>query len=187
MSGAIVRVAGMRWSELAAAEPVLGAIAHEKLIEPGVLLIGTVRRSGIARISGVEPLVMDDDLWLSMMPQSTKALDLARDRRIVLNSVVAGPEPAIEIKVVGQAEEERAVAVQEKYAAAVAEQLGWRPVVGRFTLFRMEIDEFTYIGYDEQTRGQHIAQWPAGVEYIRPATSPTSLGPKTAVRRILRA
>src|SRR3954470_22831839 len=102
----------MRWAEIAEREPALGAVAREKLIEPGVLLVGTTRRDGAAR-------------------------------------------------------------------------LGWRPVVGRFTLFGVDIEEITYIGYDPDTGGQHVARWPAGVEYGRPATTPTSLGPPEPVRRLL--
>jgi hypothetical protein len=56
----------MKWSEIAAWEPALGAVARDRLIGPGVLLVGTTRRDGSARISGVEPLVVHDDLWLSM-------------------------------------------------------------------------------------------------------------------------
>ena len=37
---------GMRWSDISAQQPTLGQIAHEKLIKPGVLLIGTIRRDG---------------------------------------------------------------------------------------------------------------------------------------------
>ena len=73
---------------------------------------------------------MNGDLWLSMMRDSAKARDLARDPRILLHSVVTGPGPAVEIKMRGSA---RAVAddvVQRKYVAAVAAQLGWRPVAG---------------------------------------------------------
>jgi Pyridoxamine 5'-phosphate oxidase len=177
----------MKWSEIAASEPALGAIVRERLIGPGVLLVGTTRRDGSARISGVEPLVMDDELWLSMMPASAKARDLARDPRILLHSVVAGPEPAVEIKVRGTA---RAVAddqVQRSYAAAVAAQLGWRPVVGEFALFAIDIGDVTYIGYDPDTSGQHVARWPAGLEYIRPSVTPTSLGPPQPVQRLLHA
>ena len=57
----------MRWSEISGRQPALGAIAERLLIEPGVLLAGTTRRDGTARISGVEPLVLDGELWLSMM------------------------------------------------------------------------------------------------------------------------
>src|ERR1700750_1457443 len=118
----------MRWAEIAAHEPALGAVAHERLITPGVLLIGTTRRDGSARISGVEPLVMDGELWLSMMPGSAKGGDLDRDRRIKLHSIISGPEAAIEIKLRGRARREHDRGVQERYARTVADQLPWQPV-----------------------------------------------------------
>jgi len=43
----------------------------------------------------------------------------------------------------------------------------------------------TYIGYDADTSGQHVARWPAGLEYVRAAATPTSLGPPQPVRRLL--
>jgi hypothetical protein len=69
------------------------------LIGPGVVLAGTTRRDGSARISGVEPLIMDGELWLSMMPASTKARDLERDPRILLHSIVTSRSPQAEIMV----------------------------------------------------------------------------------------
>jgi hypothetical protein len=175
----------MKWSAIAASEPGLGAVAFDKLIRPGVLLAGTIRRDGSPRISGVEPLVMDGDLWLSMMPTSAKVMDLARDHRIVLNSVVTGPEPAAEVKVRGTVRAEHDRDVHERYAAAVSAGIGWRPVVGEFTLFAVDVEDVTYIGYDPDTSGQHVARWPAGVEYVRPSVTPTSLGPARPVRRLL--
>lgn len=91
----------MKWSAIAASEPALGAVVSGRLIGPGVLLVGTIRRDGSARISGAEPLVMDGDVWLSMMRTSAKAIDLARDPRILLHSIVTGPEPAAEVKIRG--------------------------------------------------------------------------------------
>jgi hypothetical protein len=175
----------MRWSEIAARQPTLGEVAYEKLIRPGVLLAGTTRRDGLARISGVEPLVMDGDLWLSMMQASTKAHDLQRDPRITLNSIITGPEPAAEIKVCGTVREEIDRAVHGRYAAAVGDQIGWQPVVGQFTLFVVDVGDITYIGYDPETAGQHVARWPADAEYVRPSITPTSLGPPQPVRRLL--
>ena len=83
----------MRWSEFAAAQPVLAAVASDQLIKPGVVLAGTTRKDGPARISGVEPLLMDGELWLSMMPASAKARDLYRDPRIVVHTIVTSPSP----------------------------------------------------------------------------------------------
>lgn len=175
----------MKWSTIAASEPVLGAVVSDRLIGPGVLLAGTIRRDGSARISGAEPLVMDGDLWLSMMRTSAKVMDLVRDPRILLHSIVTGPEPAAEVKVRGTVRAEDDREVQRRYAAAVSAQIGWRPVVGEFALFVVDVDDVTYIGYDADTSGQHVARWPAGVEYVRPSATPTSLGPPQPVRRLL--
>jgi hypothetical protein len=175
----------MRWNEIVSSQPRLGNVAHNLMIEPGVVLIGTTRRDGAARISGVEPLIMDGDLWLSMMRTSTKAQDLHRDSRILLHSIVTGPEAAPELKVRGTAALVSDHSMQARYAANVTENLGWEPVVGEFALFVIDIDDVTYIGYDTETGAQHVARWPAGEEYLRPTTTPTSLGPPEPVRRML--
>lgn len=164
---------------------MLGGVAFDKLIRPGVLLTGTVRRDGSPRISGAEPLIMDGELWLSMMRTSAKVKDLIRDRRILLHSVVTGPEPAAEVKVRGTVCPQDDAGTQRRYAVAVAAKLGWRPVVGEFALFTVDVADVTYIGFDAATSGQHVARWPAGQEYIRPSLTPTSLGPPRPVRRLL--
>ena len=69
----------MRWEDLRLQAPRLAAFVHERLIGPGVLLVVTIRRDGAPRLSPVEPLVSDGELWLSMMWQSRKAIEpLAR-------------------------------------------------------------------------------------------------------------
>jgi hypothetical protein len=175
----------MRWSEFAAHQPALAAIAHDQLIRPGVVLIGTTRRDGAARISGVEPLIMDGELWLSMMPASAKARDLDRDRRILLHSIVTSPSPEAEIIMRGAVRAETGPELQRRYAAAVGAQLGWHPVPGEFTLFAVDISDVTYIGHDPETKAQHVARWPGGQEYLRPVLTPTTLGPPEPVSRLL--
>jgi len=175
----------MRWSEFAAEQRVLAAVAHDQLIKPGVVLAGTTRRDGSARISGVEPLIMDGDLWLSMMPASAKARDLYRDPRILVHSIVTSPSPPAEIMMRGTVRAEAAADIQQRYAACVAAQLGWRPVSGEFALFAVDITDVTYIGHDAGSNAQHVARWPAGREYLRPSLTPTTLGPPSPVRRLL--
>ena len=175
----------MRWSEFAARQNRLAAVAEDQLIKPGVLLIGTIRRDSSGRISGVEPLIMDGDLWLSMMPASAKARDLHRDPRILLHSIVTSPAPQAEIMMRGTVRIETAQDAQRRYAAAAEAHLGWRPVPGEFTLFAVDITEVTYIGHDTGSNAQHVARWPAGEEYLRPSLTPTSLGPPEPVRRLL--
>jgi hypothetical protein len=57
----------VRWADLEREAPRLASRARERLIDTGVLLVATVRRDGTPRLSPIEPLVLDGDLWLSMM------------------------------------------------------------------------------------------------------------------------
>ena len=49
-------------------------------------MLATLRRDGSPRISGIEVTFADGQLWLGMMPDSRKALDLQRDPRFALHS-----------------------------------------------------------------------------------------------------
>lgn len=179
----------MHWSEMTESQPRLAALARERLIDPGVLLVATIRRDGTPRLSPVEPFVLDGDLWLSMMWQSTKARDLLRDPRILVHSVITNRDGAEgEVKLRGTARDEPDLAVQRRYAAAVAASLGWDPVVGRFHLFGVDIELVTYIAYDPDGSGdQHVAMWPPGREFVRRATSATSVGEPEPVSGLLLA
>ena len=46
--------------------------------------------------------------------------------------------------------------LQCRYAAAVTASLGWAPEPGRFHLFRIDIDEVTFIRYDDATGDQYV-------------------------------
>jgi hypothetical protein len=165
----------MRWADLEAGAPALGELGRHRLIDPGVLIVVTVRRDGTPRLSPVEPFVLDGELWLSMMWRSLKALDLLRDPRVLVHSVVTSPEGKDgEMKVRGRAIPERDLVRRAAYCQAVA-ILGWQPEEPYFHLFRLDIADVTYIRY--ATNGdQYVARWPPAQEYIRRATSPTSVG-----------
>jgi hypothetical protein len=166
----------MHWSDIGHAQHRLARLGHQRLIEPGVVLVVTIRRDGTARLSPVEPLVMDGDLWLSMMGQSAKARDLLRDPRVLVHSIVTSRDGAEgEFKIRGTARAEDDPAVQRRYAGAVA-SLGWSPQPGQFHLFAVDISQVTFISYDTATGNQHVAMWPPGREFIRRATSDTSVG-----------
>jgi hypothetical protein len=167
----------MHWSDIEHTQPRLAGLAQERLVGPGVVLVATIRQDGTPRLSPVEPLVLDGDLWLSMMWQSTKARDLLRDPRILVHSVVTNRDGAEgEFKIRGTARAENDPAVQRRYADTVARNLGWNPQPGRFHLFAVDISEVSFISYDPATGNQHVAVWPPGREFIRRATSPTSVG-----------
>jgi hypothetical protein len=126
-------------------------------------------------LSPVEPLLLDGDLWLSMMWQSRKVVDLYRDDRILIHSIVAGPEGSEgEVKVRGRAAPVDDPEQRRKYCEAVS-ALGWHPEEPFFHLFRIEIDDVTLIRYQPE-RDQCVTRWPSRAEFKRQATSPTSLG-----------
>jgi Pyridoxamine 5'-phosphate oxidase len=167
----------VHWSDIEHAQPRLAALGRERLIGPGVVLVATIRRDGTPRLSPVEPLVLDGDLWLSMMWQSTKARDLLRDPRILVHSVITSRDGTEgEFKIRGTARAEDDPARQRRYADTVASSLGWNPQPGRFHLFAVDIGHVTVISYDSATGDQHVAMWPPGHEFVRRATSATSVG-----------
>lgn len=167
----------MRWAEFASQQPRLADLATRRLADPGVVLVGTIRRDGTPRISPVEPLFWERDLWLSMLWGSRKAQDLARDARILFHSIVTSREGTTgECKARGRAIPETDPVVQTGYAEAVRSRLGWSPVPGRFHLFRIDVEDVTFVRYDDSTGDQFIARWPAGTEFVRRGTSATSVG-----------
>jgi hypothetical protein len=167
----------MRWSELAQAQPDLIELGRRKLLDPGVVLVATIRRDGSPRLSAVEPFVLDGELWLSMLVDSMKAKDLLRDPRVLVHNVITGRDGGDgEFKLRGTARAHTDPDLQRRYSDAVAESLGWRPVPGKFHLFAVDIGDVTFIRYDDPTGDQFVTRWPHGGEFVRRGTSATSLG-----------
>ena len=79
----------MRWDEFTVAAPELAGLGEERLRDRELCLLGTLRKNGYPRISPVEPEFVDGELMLGLMWQSPKALDLLRDPRCVVHSVVS--------------------------------------------------------------------------------------------------
>ena len=167
----------MHWADFANEEPRLADLGRERLGTPGVVLIGTVRGDGTARISPVESLFWGGDLWLSMLWGSRKAADLLRDPRLLVHSIVTSRDgSAGEYKVRGCAIAEQDERIQARYATAIKQHAGWDPVPGAFHLFWIDVAEVTFIRYEDATGDQFVTLWPAGREFVRRGTTATSLG-----------
>lgn len=167
----------MRWSQLAADEPRLAELGERRLADPGVVLVATIRGDGTPRVSPVEPLLWEGDLWLSMLHRSHKAADLLRDPRVLVHSIVTSRDGSLgEYKLRGRALAELAGPVQEAYAEQVSARIGWDPVPGRFHLFRIDIEDVTFVRYEDASGDQFVTRWPGKREFVRRGTSPTSLG-----------
>ncbi len=176
----------MDWSDLERLQPRLAGLGSQRLLQPGVVLVATIRADGTPRLSPVEPFVLDGVLWLSMLWRSRKAVDLMRDPRLLVHSVITGRDGGEgEFKVRGTARAEEDPQLLHRYADAVSASLGWHPEPGRFHLFAIAIREVTFIRYDDATGDQHVARWPPPVEFVRRGTSATSLGESEYIRDIL--
>jgi hypothetical protein len=167
----------MRWAQIGSRQPRLAALGERKLAGPGVVLVGTIRRDGSPRISPVEPLFWRGELFLSMGWGSLKARDLLRDARVLVHSIVSSRDGTEgEYKVRGVAVPKHDPQTQADYAHEVAERLGWRPEVGRFHLFTVDVGEISFVRWDDATNDQFVTRWPQGTEFVRRGTSATSQG-----------
>jgi hypothetical protein len=80
----------VRWCEFAAAEPEFAQQVRKCFMGLTAGTIATLRRDGSPRISGVNPLLWNGDLFLTMfIPNSVKVADLRRDPRLALHSPTA--------------------------------------------------------------------------------------------------
>ena len=74
------------WDEVTTAAPELAAAVQARFRAERHAMLATLRRDGSPRLSGIETLFARGQLWLGMMLDSRKALDLRRDPRLALHS-----------------------------------------------------------------------------------------------------
>jgi hypothetical protein len=80
------------WRILRNEAPELVAIGEEPLRRFGLAMLGTLRADGSPRISTIEPRIAADELVFALIRGSAKALDLQRDPRCTLHSIVDDPD-----------------------------------------------------------------------------------------------
>ena len=151
----------MKWEEFEAGAPELAVLARREFEQHGMALVGTLRKDGSPRISCVLPFVLDGELYLGMMWQSRKAVDLMRDPRLVLhNPISSNRGDEVEVSLQGRAAEVQDPEVRRRYIENLSE---WE---GRdFHLFSVDIQSVGLIRYE---RGeQHVKVWPHGAEFTR--------------------
>ncbi len=152
----------MNWTEFLAAAPEVRDAAVERVEKLGLALLGTLRQDGSPRISPCEMLVFEDDLLFGMMWRSTKALDLVRDSRCLLHSIVsdkAGTEG--ELKLRGRVTDVADTARRRRYVRTVRDTTGFEPKEP-FHLFALDIREASYIRYVPSSGDQQVMHWREG-------------------------
>jgi hypothetical protein len=144
----------MRWDEFAAAVPELAALGEKRLRTKELCLVGTLRKNGWPRISPVEPEFVNGELLLGMMWQSPKALDLLRDPRLVVHSVVSersGKEG--DFKLYGHAVDEQDPDRRAAYRASIKTRIDWEPPEPKFHVFSIDIDSAGFVTFDDPRYG----------------------------------
>ena len=147
----------MHWNEFVKAAPDLARLGEERLEKWGLCLVGTIRKDGTPRISPVEPLIVDGKLYLGMMWRSKKALDLLRDPRCLVHSIItdkAGTEG--EFKLRGRAMDINDPDERERYCVALFEKINWRPEGSEWHLFALDIDHAAYQVFENEQRKTEV-------------------------------
>jgi hypothetical protein len=121
MSGIRVRLGSMNWAVFTTAEPDLATTVEERFRAFTHHTLATLRKDGSPRTSGLEVRFLHGELWLAMMPDSLKALDLRRDPRFALQ---ANPGPGTDtaggdVRISGRAYEVEDPAAKAAYAEEV--------------------------------------------------------------------
>ncbi len=150
------------WQQFRDEAPELARRADERLDETGLVLVATLRRDGWPRISPVEPIVMDGQLYLGMMPGSMKSRDLRRDNRVLVHSVITDKDGKEgETKIYGTAAEITDPHERERYCQALFAKIGWRPEDDALDLWTVDIGHTVWQIFDSDTK-QHTEVWTPG-------------------------
>ena len=133
------------WGQFAERRPELAAIGEAQFAHTGLALVRTLRRDGWPRISPVEPFIVDGELYLGMMWQSRKAVDLKRDARCVVHSTVSDKEGSEgEFRVYGRAVDVTDLEERMRFGNAVFEAIGFRPEEPEFHCFAISIESVAF-------------------------------------------
>jgi hypothetical protein len=155
----------MRWSDFAKSCPELAGPTRERFERQQIFLLGTLRPDGSPRISGVECDFVGEDLMTGMIWRSTKALDLLRDDRMTIHSLV--PDKAHEsenegdIKLYGRAVEVTDPEAKRRYQQVVQARLDWCPEEP-YHCFAFDIHRAGLVRFEKE--GRHVWNWHAGGE-----------------------
>jgi len=149
------------WEAFAAACPELAALGEERLRGQELCLVGSLRRNGWPRISPCEPDFAAGQLFLGMMWQSPKALDLLRDPRCVVHSCTSDRKGAEgDFKLYGRAVDVKDPYLRETYRDAIRKRIDWAPDEPNFHLFAVDVESAGFVVFGEERYG--LAWDPAG-------------------------
>ncbi|MEV0490405.1 pyridoxamine 5'-phosphate oxidase family protein [Streptomyces atratus] len=133
------------WAAFRAAEPDFADSVQARFGQHKHHILATLRKDGSPRVTGLEVNFRFGELWLGMMPNSRKALDLRRDPRFAMHAN-PGPDDTMEyadVRVSGHA-------VEETDPDVLARFIGEVKPPEPFHLFRTELTEVVSTGVENE-------------------------------------
>ena len=156
------------WNDFAEQAPDLATLAAARISAHGLALLATIRADGSPRISGLEPLITDGQLWLGMMPGSRKVADLERDPRFAMHNATVDKAVADgDVKING-----RVVPVadgspdMERFRRAFAEESGYGAAPADMVLFTADLTGVSAL----RPNGDHLI-----IDWWHPGDGPHSM------------
>jgi hypothetical protein len=147
----------MRWDEFTDACPELAGLARERFAADQLVLLGTIRRDGRARISPCEIDFAAGRLLLGVMWQSPKARDLERDARLTVHSVPADKtNSGGDVKLYGLAVDEQDAGVRAEFCRAIRSRIDWEPAEP-YHLFSLDVTEGAFMRFTVE--GKQTWRW----------------------------
>jgi Pyridoxamine 5'-phosphate oxidase len=149
----------MIWAEFEAAAPELARRGRERIELFDCVMVGTIRRDGGPRVNPVEAYIVDGHLLVNMMPRSHKALDLLRDPRIFVHTLVtsrSGDEG--EFKLRGRAPTVEDTRLRTQLDDLFERRIHWRPPSDSH-YFDVHPESAAFVRYVDGR--QELARWRA--------------------------
>ncbi|GAA2450612.1 pyridoxamine 5'-phosphate oxidase family protein [Streptomyces macrosporus] len=131
------------WADFEKAEPRLASTVRKRFEQYKHHVLATLRADGSPRLTGLETTFRFGELWLGMMPNSRKALDLRRDPRFALQAN-PGPDDSLsdgDARITGRAVETTDPAVIARFAEEIEPP---EP----FHLFRVDLTEVVHVSVE---------------------------------------
>jgi hypothetical protein len=139
----------MRWRNFNQECPELADLAAARFARDQLVLIGTLRPDGSARVSATELDIAAGELFIGMINNSAKARDLLRDPRVTVHSWPPGKDnPDGDIKLYGRAVLVTERAVRERYEDAIFARIAWRPQEP-YQCFAIDVESAGFLRFAE--------------------------------------
>lgn len=140
----------MRWNEFVAACPEIAEVAETRLRADELVVLGTIRSDGTARVSPCEIDFAEGELLMGMMWRSHKALDLLRDPRITVHSATADRmNPGGDVKLRGLAVDVTDPTLRQVYRDTIRARIDWAPDEPGFHLFSLDVASAAYLRFGD--------------------------------------